>query len=125
MDMEHDFDQALAGWQQSLLRMEAAVQAADWPGACRMVKENGTQFDRLKVLLDQMAMPRSDSRMIGIREGLATLQRLTGLFEAWQAEFKTEIRNRRRALQTAKAYHPATVSGPRHLRVYAGNPIVR
>ena len=125
MDAEHDFDQALAGWGQTLLQMEAAVQAADWQAACRLGERNSRQFDRLRELVEQSGLVPSGNREQTLRQGVATLQRLAGLFEVWQRQFKTEVQHRRRSLQTARTYHPVSVPGPQHVRVYAGLPPAR
>lgn len=122
MDAEHDFDHVLSDWERTLLQMETAVRASDWESACRLIEQNHDQFEQLREQLGQPGLLRSESRLRGMRQGVETLQRLTGLFEAWQRQFKTEIQHRRRALQTAKAYHPVSGPGPQHFRVYAGKP---
>lgn len=119
MEAEYDLDCALADWAQTLLRMEGAVQAADWPAANRLAERNSRQFDHLKALVEQAGPEHPEGRIRNVRQAAATLRRLTGLFEAWQEEMKTEIQGKRRGVRTAKAYHPVSAPGPQFLKVYA------
>jgi len=126
MTAKPNLDRALARWEEALHQMEVAILAADWDIAHRMMPGVGSQFDRLRALLEAPPPPARtamrQSRDQRLLQGAMVLERLLGLLHARQDETKLQIQARRRARRATRAYKGTAPVGPQHLRIIATKP---
>lgn len=127
MNAEPNLSQTLLQWEQTLQEIEAAVVAADWGAARKLLDRNDGLFDRARLWLgtQQVGGPTASNADLdaALRRTATALARVAAGMEKWQEATRAKLQDRRRARLAAGAYNPSTRPGAQFLRVDAkGTP---